>query len=34
MELLQVVATCLEQMCHHDKGKAAVREAEAYKGER
>ncbi|KAG2423925.1 hypothetical protein HYH02_015264 [Chlamydomonas schloesseri] len=31
MELLQLVATCLEQICHHAAGKAACREAEAHK---
>ncbi|GIL61933.1 hypothetical protein Vafri_16299 [Volvox africanus] len=31
MDLLQLVATCLEQICHHAQGKAAAREAEAHK---
>ncbi|PNW86246.1 hypothetical protein CHLRE_02g078600v5 [Chlamydomonas reinhardtii] len=31
MELLQLVATCLEQICHHADGKAACRQAEAHK---
>ncbi|KXZ47824.1 hypothetical protein GPECTOR_32g436 [Gonium pectorale] len=31
MDLLQLVATCLEQVCHHAQGKPAAREAEAHK---
>ncbi|GFR47305.1 hypothetical protein Agub_g8992 [Astrephomene gubernaculifera] len=31
MDLLQRVATCFEQICHHPEGKAAAREADAHK---